>query len=150
MDISAILADFQRTLPLAGLDPQRIHLEVQDRGCPHVPAALPQAKMAVYVFVLADGVLKVGKVGPNSNARFQTQHYLPTSSKSNLAKSLLADASGPCSGVPPDDIGSWMQQRLRRIDILLNAAAGMSVLSYLEAFLHCRLSPRYEGFLSQR
>jgi hypothetical protein len=150
MDISQILADFRRTLPLAGMDPQRIQLEVQDRGCPHVPAALPRGRMAVYIFALADSALKVGKVGRNSNARFQTQHYLPGSSGSNLAKSLLDDETGPCCEVSADEIGSWMRQRLHRIDILLNADAGVAVLSYLEAFLHCRLSPKYEGFVSQR
>jgi hypothetical protein len=34
-------------------------------------------------------VLKVGKVAPNSDARFRSQHYT-TSGRSTLAKSLLA------------------------------------------------------------
>jgi hypothetical protein len=34
-------------------------------------------------------ILKVGKAGCNSNARFQSQHYNPSSAPSNLAHSLL-------------------------------------------------------------
>ncbi len=36
-------------------------------------------------------MVKVGKVGANSSARFCSQHYLPGSSGSNLAKSLLSE-----------------------------------------------------------
>jgi hypothetical protein len=106
--------------------------------------------MAVYIFALGDRVLKVGKVGPNSGPRFRTHHYVPGSSISNLAKSLLADETGDCRDISADEIGSWMQQHLHRIDILLGADVGVAVLAYLEAFLHCRLSPVYEGFKGQK
>jgi hypothetical protein len=150
IDIRGVLSDFQRTLPLAGIDANSVQLDVQDRGCPHIPPALPPGKMAVYIFVLGDRVLKVGKVGPNSNSRFQTHHYVPWSSGSNLAKSLLDDETGDCHDISVDEIGSWMRQHLHRIDVLLSARVGVAVLAYLEAFLHCRLSPLYEGFKGQK
>jgi hypothetical protein len=150
IDIRSVLSDFQQTLPLAGIDANSVQLDVQDRGCPHIPSALPRGKMAVYIFVVGDRVLKVGKVGPNSNARFQTHHYVPSSSGSNLAKSLLDDETSDCHDISADEIGSWMRKNLHRIDVLLSAHLGVAVLAYLEAFLHCRLSPAYEGFKSQR
>ena len=150
INIDSALADFRQTLPFAGLDAKSIQFELIDRGCPHVPPALPSGKMAVYIFALADRVLKVGKVGPNSRPRFRTQHYVPGSSPSNLAKSLLADETSDCRSISEDEIGSWMQQKLHRMDILLDSNVGVAVLAYLEAFLHCRLRPVYEGFKSQK
>ena len=47
--------------------------------------------MAVYVFSEKSQVLKVGKVGPNSQARYTSQHYNPKSARSTLAKSLLKE-----------------------------------------------------------
>jgi hypothetical protein len=148
-NISEVLSDFERTLPLAGIKANSVRLEVQDLGCPHIPCALPQGKMAIYIFIFGDRVLKVGKVGPNSNPRFQTQHYLPGSCPSNLAKTLLNDEAGEWHDISADEIGSWMRRHLHRIDILLGADVGLAVLAYLEAFLHCRLSPKYEGFKRQ-
>jgi hypothetical protein len=55
-------------------------------SAPHVPTPLPSGKCAVYAFSLSQGAncpagpnraLKVGSAGPNSNARFQPQHYSP-------------------------------------------------------------------------
>lgn len=143
--IHDILNDFRTSLPLAGVsDP--VLWEVEEHGCPHIPRTLPRGKMAVYIFANGDHVLKVGKVGGKSGPRFRTQHYAPASSASNLAKSLLNDKDGGCYDVPAAEIGSWMRQNLHRIDILLSVELGKGVLAYLEAFLHCRLSPRYEGF----
>ena len=149
IDIENTLSDFRLTLPFAGIDTS-IVLNVQKRGCPHTPKPLPSGQMAIYIFARGDRVLKVGKVGPNSNARFQTHHYAPGSSGSNLAKSLLDDENGDCHDVSPDEIGKWMRDNLYRIDILLSADVGVAVLAYLETFLHCRLDPVYEGFKSQK
>jgi hypothetical protein len=148
-NIDTILSDFRKVLSLAGVDCALIDFDLVDRGCPHTSAALPCGKMAIYIFMDEMRTLKVGKVGPNSNARFQTQHYLPGSSKSNLAKSLLDDEEGPCRDLQADEIGPWIKKHLRRIDILVDAKAGIPVLNLFEGFLHCRLSPKYEGFKSQ-
>ena len=64
----------------------------------HRQAGLRPGFGAVYAFALsarttsaagAGMVLKVGKVGPNSDARCRSQHYA-TSGRSTLAKSPLA------------------------------------------------------------
>jgi len=47
--------------------------------------------MAVYVFSKGPDVLKVGKVGAKSQARYTSQHYNPGSAMSTLAASILAD-----------------------------------------------------------
>ena len=149
IDIENVLSDFRKALPLAGISTP-IVFNVQNRGCPHTPQLLPRGQMAIYIFARGDQFLKIGKVGSNSNSRFQTQHYAPGSSGSNLAKSLLDDDNSDCHDVSPEQIGKWMRENLHRTDIFLSAEVGVAVLAYLEAFLHCRLKPIYEGFKSQR
>jgi hypothetical protein len=144
------VARFIEAIALAGITVPPEKIEVRDLGCPHKPTPLPSRKMAVYCFRFRDTVLKIGKVGPNSNARFHAQHYLPGSSRSNLAKSLLADRSGPCWRMNERNIGAWMKRSLHRTDILLDSDLQIGVLSFLESFLQCRYSPKYEGFKSQR
>jgi hypothetical protein len=143
------IAKFIKAIALAGITVPSEKIVVRDLGCPHKPTSLPDGKMAVYCFRLGETVLKIGKVGPNSSARFHTQHYLPGSSRSNLAKSLLADKSGPCWRMKDRKIGAWMKQRLHRTDILLDADLQIGVLSFLESFLQCLYTPKYEGFKSQ-
>ena len=144
------IAKFIEAIALAGITVPPQKIVVRDLGCPHKPTSLPAGKMAVYCFRLGDIVLKIGKVGPNSSARFHTQHYLPGSSRSNLAKSLLADKSGPCWRMKDGKIGAWMKQRLHRTDILLDTDLQIGVLSFLESFLQCLYAPKYEGFRSQK
>jgi hypothetical protein len=144
------VAKFIEAIALTGITVPPKKIVVRDLGCPHKPTPLPGGKMAVYCFRLGDTVLKIGKVGPNSSARFQTQHYLPGSSRSNLAKSLVADKSGPCWRMKEGKIGAWMKRRLHRTDILLASDLPIGVLSFLESFLQCLYAPKYEGFKSQR
>lgn len=63
--------------------------EIIDRGIPHQPKSLPSHKMAIYTFWYEGKFLKIGKAGPNSNARFLSQHYNPRSAQSTLAASIL-------------------------------------------------------------
>ncbi len=107
--------------------------------------------MAVYVFVWRGKCLKVGKVGPNSQARFTSQHYLPSSSNSNLAKSILgARESLGLEGVAESTVGTWIKANVDRFNFLLDTGCGVPVLILLESFLQCRLRPKFEGFESQR
>ena len=48
--------------------------EIIDRGSPHQAKSLSNKKMAVYTFWYESRFLKIGKAGPNSNARFLSQH----------------------------------------------------------------------------
>lgn len=124
--------------------------EIIDRGIPHTPHTLKRGTMGIYTFLYKDEFLKIGKAGPNSNARFFSQHYNPVSAKSNLAKSILEDGRMSGLGITEENVGEWIHQNTRRIDILLDASLGIFTLELIEAALHFRYEPRYEGFQTQR
>lgn len=106
--------------------------------------------MAVYIFQKDGQFLKIGKAGPNSDARFRSQHYSPYRAQSNLARSLLNDRDAEAYQLDEGNVDSWIKKNVRRIDILLDRDVGIFVLNFLEAFLHCALKPKYEGHESQR
>lgn len=124
--------------------------EIIDRGMPHVPQTLKRGTMGVYTFLYKDEFLKIGKAGPNSNARFFSQHYIPASSASNLSKSILNDKEMSGLGLTEKTVGDWIKQNTRRIDIILDAPLGIFTLELVEAALHFKYEPRYEGFKNQR
>lgn len=125
--------------------------EIIERGLPHsVPRKLPTGKMAVYTFIYNGTFLKIGKVGPNSNARYTSQHYNPGSSKSNLAKSILEDPDMKTHCITENNIGTWIKNNCHRIDIEMDVSLGIFTLELVEAVLHYKLNPKYEGFSSQR
>jgi len=107
--------------------------------------------MAVYVFAYGDTTLKVGKAGSNSQARYISQHYNAGSAPSTLATSLIK--RGAEIGIPDlsnESVSEWIKTHTDRINFVLESEAGIDSLSLLEAFLHCRLKPVFEGFASQR
>jgi len=119
---------------------------------PHRPCSLPKDKQAAYVFPLAAPgatVLKVGKVGPRSNARFLSQHYNPHSSQSNLAKSLLQHPEVwerlRIPVLDDDSVGDWLKTYTDRDHFYLDAKQSKFLLNLLEALLHGRLHPLFEG-----
>ncbi len=131
----------------------------EPQRAPHIPHALPAGKCAVYVFSLsaaygarcpagAHRVLKVGKAGPNSNARFQSQHYNPKSSGSNLAKSLVRMwFLHPYLGIDElayDDAGKWVRANLDRDNFYLDAEHD-AILGILETYLKGITGPVFEG-----
>ena len=106
--------------------------------------------MAVYIFSMGKYVLKVGKAGPKSNARYTSQHYNPGSVQSTLAASLLKDTDIVQKySLNEQNISIWIKENMDRTNFLLDANMGKWVLTLLEAFVQCRLQPRYEGFASQ-
>jgi hypothetical protein len=126
---------------------------------PHRTHDLPAGKGAVYVFTLPananapagpNRALKVGKAGPNSNARFRYQHY-----KSGTANSTLAGAieNNPILhryiGLreTPDEVGAWIKQSTDR-DNFYVVGDRRDVLGILEVFIKGRLGPVFEGSLS--
>ncbi|MBQ9329704.1 MAG: hypothetical protein IJ221_01775 [Oscillibacter sp.] len=123
---------------------------IMGRGQPHVPQPLRPGTMGVYTFLYQDAFLKIGKAGPNSGARFSSQHYLPNSSASNLARSILNDTRMQDLVLTEKNIGSWTKQNTGRIDILLDASLGIFTPELIEAALHFKYGPRYEGFQNQR
>ena len=92
-------------------------------------------------------VLKVGKVGANSNARFCSQHYLPGSARSNLAKSLLAErVLWPFLGIEDlveAGVKAWMCLNLERDHVFIRGQPGLE--REVERYFRGRLGPVFEG-----
>lgn len=153
MDINAqaIVQDFGQAARLAGIELRPSEISVEELPAPHRATGLPAGHMAVYVFCFKGRILKVGKAGPNSDARYRSQHYNPGSSASNLAASILKNpAPVGNAAVDIDSVGDWIRNNTDRVNFILDEALGVDVLTLLESFVQCRLSPAYEGFASQR
>jgi hypothetical protein len=148
----AALSDFKTVARLAGVDLPQGSITIEMLPAPHVPpTSLQFGKMAVYVFSKGPDILKVGKVGPKSQARYTSQHYNPGSAMSTLAASILADRERfGLSDTDTVNIGRWIRANIERVNFIVDARLGLPALTLLETFLQCRLKPRYEGFKSQR
>ena len=122
---------------LAGVEVPATALTVESLPTPHSPpSGLPRGKMAVYVFSLKGQCLKVGKVGPKSQARYTSQHYNPQSSNSNLAKSLLSARSElGLSDLSESNASAWIKSNVDRMNFLLDAGFGIPVLTLLEGLV---------------
>jgi len=151
-DIDSIINDFVKVCALAGLQLTSADFRVEKLPAPHKPpSSLPNGKMAIYMFFLNGECVKVGKVGPKSQARYVSQHYSPGSSQSNLASSLLSSKNFQgLTGLNGLNAGNWIKANTDRVNILIAAEIGVPVLTLFESFLQCRLHPRFEGFASQR
>lgn len=152
IDVEPIILDFMHVAKLAGLDIKGDDIQIERLTAPHVPpSTLPKGKMAVYVFHWRSQCLKVGKVGPKSQARYTSQHYSSKSSNSNLAKSILKDVSTlGIDGITEHTIGNWIKNNTDRINFIMPMSLGIPLLSLLESFLQCRLKPLFEGFDTQK
>ncbi len=145
-DIEDSVDAFLTVAELAGDPIARAEIEVDFRAAPHRPGSLPKGKMAIYGFWGDGAWLKIGKAGAKSGARYTSHHYAPGRSLSSLAKSLVADPHmRTVEGFDPQSPGDWLRQHTNRVNILLPATRRPELLSLLEAFLHLRLRPRYEG-----
>lgn len=148
----SLITDFIQVAKLARVTilPDMICAEMLP--APHsAPSSLPKGKMAVYVFMWGEQCLKVGKAGPNSPPRYTSHPYSPKSSGSNLAKSILSDGSeAEFARLDKSTVGSWIKSNTYRMNFHLDAGVGKLALGLLEAFLQCRLKPRFEGFKSQK
>jgi hypothetical protein len=142
-DIETAVSDFLTVAGLANEPIDAADIECEFLDMPHVPPKrLPRGKMAVYCFWGDGQWLKVGKVGPNSNARYTSQHYTG-SAQSTLAGSLAGDQR--ITGFSPAAPKAWITANTHRANLLLDANRSKTLLSLLEVFLHARLRPRYEG-----
>ena len=140
-----ILDDFLVTAQLAHVPVERKAVQIQVLRRPHRPPSLPPGKTAVYVFSDRERVLKVGRVGAQSGARYTNQHY-NGSAPSTLAGSLLADSDFAMrSGLTQENVSRWIKENTDRVNFLLDAGEGTLALRLLEAFAQCRLRPAYEG-----
>jgi hypothetical protein len=161
-DPKALMRAFLRAARISAEDAGICHESVR---APHKPPPkLPKGKCAVYVFSLATAhgrtcragprrVLKVGKVGPNSHARFSHQHYKVGSARSTLADSLTTfRVLWPYLGIkdlPVDDAGKWLQANTDRDHFFVDAGKP-DLLSQLEVYLKGILGPVFEGSLGSQ
>jgi hypothetical protein len=129
----------------------RAPIEVETQLATHTPHGLPAGKCAVYLFSLASDpgcVLKVGKAGPQSNARFQSHHYGVDRAPSTLARRLV-EATELWSELGFDALyanipGRWIRRNTDRVNFYLDASA-QHALEELEKMLLARLNPLFEG-----
>jgi hypothetical protein len=114
---------------------------------PHCPRPLPKEQCAVYVFSLPsnDLILKVGRVGAKSNARFQSQHYNPDSASSTLAGSITKNPIlWDLIGFNGQDVGEWLRKNTCRTHFFIHETKS-ELLEYLEIFMKGHLRPVFEG-----
>lgn len=130
------------------IDDEQIH--ILDRGIPHKLTKLNEDYMVVYTFAFQERYLKIGKAGPKSFARVNSHHYNPNSSNSNLSKSMLSDRDFCSFALTEESIKDWIKNNTARLDILMEKRLGIFVLNFVEAFLHLKFQPKYEGFETQR
>lgn len=137
---------------LGGVEMLSDSIDIEILKMPHKPPDnLPKGKMAIYVFSNKEHVLKVGKVGPNTQSRYTSHHYNPDSSDYNLSKSLLADEHAKEKyGLSQETVGEWIKKNTDRVNFIVDADYYGPVLNLFEAFVQCRLNPVYEGHASRR
>ncbi len=154
-----LIEEFVEAALSAGLIPASIDVVHELQDAPHSPHSLPREKCAVYVFSLSERygqgcpagpnrVLKVGKVGPKSNARFQSQHYNPGSAPSTLGATLHRSVIlWPYLGITELDlegVGRWIKRHTDRDHFYIDASEQV-VLADLERYVRGRTAPVFEG-----
>jgi hypothetical protein len=110
----------------------------------HIPLVLPANSAAVYIFKWNDNYLKVGKVNSNSHARYQSHHYNPDSSRSNLSQSLLSDIEFQAL-LGDRYVGEWIKVNTTRYNILIPSSLGKNFVHFAEAFFILKCNPRFEN-----
>lgn len=157
-DLQHLSKGFNSASTAAGLLAEPVDIRHETLRAPHRPGGLPSGFGAVYVFSLTERyvqdvpgqgrVLKVGRVGPQSDARFRSQHYNPKSTGSNLAKTLLsAQVLWPYLGIEEltgADVKDWILSNTDR-DHLFVSEAQAQVLPILETYVRGVLGPVFEG-----
>ncbi len=142
-----LLTDFLVVAELGKIKIQPDTIRVETLMMPHRPPRnLPKGKIAVYVFSDKERVLKVGKAGPRSQARYTSQHYNAGSAPSTLAASILKDEDIVQKyGLNKRNISGWIKKNTDRVNFILDADYYGPMLNLLETFVQCRLQPVYEG-----
>lgn len=156
-ELDELVAAFVAAAEHAGLSVPAELLQAEFLPAPHrPPSKLPFPKQAIYWFSVEDRCLKVGKAGPQSGARYTSQHYNPNSSRSNLAKSILRHKERLKAVVPDQmrdevdglnehSVGAWIKANTSRCNLLVDPRLRRQALSFLETFVQTRLQPLFEG-----
>lgn len=155
-DAAELVTSFAESCALLGL---RCREVIHERLlAPHSIAKLPQGRCGVYVFSLSaeygarveagpHRVLKVGKAGSKSAARFTYQHYgfnaMSTLARSLVHTPILWRYLG-IDEVTKDSVATWIREHCDRDHFFLDAGDEW-YLDELEWYLHGRLGPVFEG-----
>jgi len=147
MHITDSIPDLIRALEICGTQMSEAEFELKDMGVPHSPpTTLPKGKMAVYIFLYGEKCLKVGKVGTKSKPRYTHHHYGVGRAKSTLANSIVKNPEWiGMEKMEKEEVGAWLKNQTRRINILLDGGHDHEILNFVEAFYILRLKPVYEG-----
>ena len=152
-----LINEFASDMAAAGhpIDPSLITFDLW--LAPHEPKDMPTGLAAVYVFSLTGStkapagphrVIKVGKVGPNSNNRFRYQHYSLSAAKSTLAAAINNNPvlwrfiGFPGKG---NDVGLWLRKNTDRNNFYFTDP---TLFGTFEVYAKARLGSVYEGSLS--
>ena len=132
-----LLADFLVVAELGEVKIEPDAVRVETLMMPHRPPRnLPKGKIVVYVFSDKERVLKVGKAGPRSQARYTSQHYNAGSAPSTLAASILKDKDAVQRyGLNKRNVSGWIKKNTDRVNFIVDAHYYGSVLNLLEAFV---------------
>lgn len=150
MNLYSVIEEFKK---ITNSDEKALEIEVLK--APHQSFNLPKGNQAIYIFE-KDGIFfKIGKVGEKTNNRFRYQHYKPNSNGSTLAKSILNNRENKSlrevfnseilNSLSDENIESFIKQNMNRINIYMDISLGEFYLNLLEALLHYRLNPVFEG-----
>ncbi|GGH46416.1 hypothetical protein GCM10008014_09080 [Paenibacillus silvae] len=148
-DLSGIKPLLYKILNDVNIYPSDEDIKVINRGNPH-HLSFVEGNAYVYTFQYKGEFLKIGKAGSNSQPRFFSQHYHPSRTGSNLAKSILFDPVMKIYELNDDTVGDWIKKNVDRIDVEVNGSLGIFTLNLIESIMHCLYEPKYEGFKSQR
>lgn len=154
-----ILDGFYTAIAAASISDKTVHITHKICLPLHENCVLPKGKCAVYVFSLthdygskcpagAHRVIKVGKVGPNSNPRFQYQHYNPKSAQSTLGGRLITyPVLWPYLGISSlkeGQVEGWLKSNTDRDHFFLDGDQ-LLMRDALEVYLKGLLGPVFEG-----
>ena len=115
-------------------------------------------KIGIYIYAYKGQYLKIGKAWSKSEARWKYQHYNCNSSKSNLAASIKNDENfctkNKIDREDDENIKTWIKDNTTRINIVIQREKDSEIeyfyLNLLEAWLHIKCNPKYEGYETQR
>ncbi len=155
---------------------EHIKIEVKKPKEHHLPKRqdyIDEGFMYVYSFWCKEKKepLKIGKAGPHSPERYISHHYNSHSTKSCLAKSLVDEKNILKSWLSEEELNTATQEEKTkssktvhnaiknncyRVDVQIkfdNANENghdIFVLELIEAVLHCKYKPIFEGYENQR
>ena len=138
-----ILRDFRRIPGLVEASEWSQVTVDSSADCHQRPRPLRGGERAVYAFFKGGSWLRIGQTGYPQ--RFTSQHYGTKRAGSTFAKDIWANRQEFGFGGREEDVGEWILANIGRANVILPPQWPDTVSLLLEAYLHYRLSPRFEG-----